>query len=683
MKNKILIIVASILISFTFAISYMNIFFNLANLSFASKVIFFFCIVLLFSGLVYWVNSKYLLAKYILFSKWKRFFILLSSIIFSIIVIISRRNGAYLSISNISYIIALSFVILFFESLLLQENHFLREDFPIALKSFYNQTSPKIILLIFITIFLMLNFYWFFVDRTPPWWDQSWYLHNSEFFYNSLKNHGFLSFITTYINSLSGIKAPLISLLPLPWYLLGFHNYLGEVLTLQSLVLFFFIVLYKLISKIINPWVAILAVVISWTMPLVYGLSRQFLVEFGLMFLVTLWVLLQINSNHFQNDKYNVSLGCVLGLGLLMKTTFPIYIFGPVIVGGVHFLRSVSDHERKTRAFVTNIFIILALGILIAGTWYFNNFSKVMGFGLAAGLGKLSKDYSMGNPFDINTLINFWKVVTNYGISTYYLLLVFLFIVIILLRKVFFNEGSNSNLPILWGSKEILILWFFIPFLIFSLGENKDYRYLVPSFPALGSIIAIIIFSVIHSEKNRIVMIPLITIFPLFLMFYTSLPLSFDQKISRGDFILVDSNLGGYTYRPNNDNWPLMDIISWIDKDSRTNFDKLTSTDPLVYMIVNHIYFNNEGFGYYSSLMNSKVHFRVLITRSEAQWQEQKDSLLTAQYIITKTGEQGPTFTTYMNTEIRRLLESGDLPFIEVMKFDLPDGSTSTIYRRK
>jgi len=57
-------------------------------------------------------------------------------------------------------------------------------------------------------------------------------------------------------------------------------------------------------------------------MPLMYGLSRQFLVDYGLATLVAMWIFyfhLRPTSGVWPIAR----LGLLLGLGLLMKFTFP------------------------------------------------------------------------------------------------------------------------------------------------------------------------------------------------------------------------------------------------------------------------------------------------------------------------------------------------------------------------
>ena len=687
MRQKILLLIFVVIISISLAISYIENFLTPLNLSSGKIVFSLIYLSLLFTLIIYWLMNKLFLPKFMILQNWKRIVLLVAAFLLAIFFISFRNEDAGLSIKKIYAdkdflnLTILFFIFIFFGALLFRDfSSLISRFFSDGTQSLYHWKNPKLYLISFIIVYLLINTYWLIENTAPPWWDQSWYLQNSEFFYNSLRGDGIISFAKTFVDSF-GAKAPLIALLPLPWYLLGFHNYLGVVLTLLTLTFFFFIVFYKLISKILGPWIALIAVIITGTMPLTYGLSRQFMVEFGLMLFVTLWILLQVFSDHFENSKYNFALGCVLGLGMLMKTTFPIYILGPIIISGIYFLRFKSIHQLPINTYLKNVSVIFLIGALISSTWYLKNFSQVFSFGLSAGLGDLAKDYSMGDPLDFNTILSFWKIVINVGISAYYFFIGIAFLGLVILRKVF-SHHSPHNPVTTWENKGLLLLWPLFPFVVFSLGVNKDYRYLLPTLPALSALIATVIFTGIRSPKFRSLLIPLALIFPLCLMLYTSFRLPINQNISLLGFDWVSDRFGGYAYRPKSEKWPISDIIGWIDEDAKTSFDANQVPNPLVVLIVDHMYFNYNNFGYYSTHMRSNILISGLLTRSEKQWQEQKRNLDYAQYIITKTGDQGPSFTTNMNLQIQESLQVKEFPFVDVKQFNLPDGSEANIYRR-
>jgi hypothetical protein len=60
---------------------------------------------------------------------------------------------------------------------------------------------------------------WLRLNRAPPAWDDSWYLSNSLTLYDAWTAGGLLRLATEFLAAL-GFKAPLITALPLPFYLI-------------------------------------------------------------------------------------------------------------------------------------------------------------------------------------------------------------------------------------------------------------------------------------------------------------------------------------------------------------------------------------------------------------------------------------------------------------------------------
>lgn len=130
---------------------------------------------------------------------------------------------------------------------------------------------------------------WLLLDRLPPNWDDAWYLTNSLTVYDSLAYGGIVGFVF-------GFKAPLIAALPTPFYLLFGRRWHAAYLvnTVSMLVLFW--VLYRIGSRWWSERAALLAIIVAGTMPLLYGLSHWYLVEYPLAALLGLSIWLLIES---------------------------------------------------------------------------------------------------------------------------------------------------------------------------------------------------------------------------------------------------------------------------------------------------------------------------------------------------------------------------------------------------
>jgi len=119
-------------------------------------------------------------------------------------------------------------------------------------------------------------------DLRPPAYDQAWYLETSLLLYQAFTDQDWGRLAYHYRTAFQ-IKAPLISVLPLPFYLL-----LGpgpdSALAANSLLLavsnvYLFLLGHRLFSAAVGFW----AVIFYQTMPLAYGLSRTLLTESAML----------------------------------------------------------------------------------------------------------------------------------------------------------------------------------------------------------------------------------------------------------------------------------------------------------------------------------------------------------------------------------------------------------------
>ena len=491
-------------------------------------------------------------------------------------------------------------------------------------------------------------------------------------------------YLLSLFSNLLGGHAPLITLLPIPAYFVFGTGFRAINVTYMLLILIFALIFYCFVSRLAHDaWTGFLAVAITITMPLTVGLSRVFLVEYGLMILVVLWMYFQVRMDNFRDRRFSIPLGIVLGLGMLMKITFPIYIFGPAIWGLITVVSAGNINKKKIVNLLLNCLIILLTGLLVMSPWYIRNINAVISFGLNSGFGSASKNYSMGNIFAVTTLLKYWLSFINTVITFYYFVVLLCFLMIQVIR--YFIQGKQDRTQdasgIRGANMQMMIIWFFVPFIIFSFGINKDLRFLLPALPALGVIIAETITRYIKESLPRLVTtIPLVLAFPFYLFCFTSLPLSSTYTLSAGPFLVIAPNVG-YANRPISQAWPMEQILTAIKKDAKRNDIKMNAYFPLpVGIIPNHEYFNPNTFGYYSIRQNLKFYFTNFSPEEAETPDSVKEKLLAMQYIITKTQDLGPTFA--YNPDITPMLLKGEFPFMEINRFNLPDGSEAIIFRK-
>lgn len=188
--------------------------------------------------------------------------------------------------------------------------------------SHYLRRNCVLVAIIVVAALVAVNGYYFHRSRTPTFWDDSAYLSGSLVLFDGLRDHGVPGFVRTFAH-LFGNRAPLICALPTPLYIVFGRDFDPRFLIGVGFVILMSIYLFRIAETLWSPRERLLAVAILQTMPLMYGLSRQFLVDYGLATLVVMWIY-YFHLCPVSGAWATGRLGLLLGLGLLMKLSFPL-----------------------------------------------------------------------------------------------------------------------------------------------------------------------------------------------------------------------------------------------------------------------------------------------------------------------------------------------------------------------
>jgi len=328
---------------------------------------------------------------------------------------------------------------------------------------------------------------WFIrTDRTPPTFDDAWYLENSCRFYHALRDGGPWAFAKAYASSFR-FKAPLISVLPLPFYFLAGPS-LGAALCVHLFSLGVLgLYLYAFGARFFSRTAGLLAAAIALTCPVIFGLSRLFFVEIPFLACVTAAAYHLAASNGLRRPGSDRELGVLLGLGLLLKSVFPFYLFAPA----AEFLwrryresgrAALGDLERPVKT-------ILAIGGAIALTWYAWNLLYTLGYVYRAGFGDIAAHYHSSRVWDPHLLLDYWNRFAADGPSYYYVVAAACLGACLAARGLL----SKRKLLGLWESNagfRAAVLWVAFPFAVASFAVAKDIRFLTPCLPAFALLLA-------------------------------------------------------------------------------------------------------------------------------------------------------------------------------------------------
>jgi len=104
--------------------------------------------------------------------------------------------------------------------------------------------------------------------------------------------------------------------------------------------------------------------------PMILWPSRHFSLELPLAAMAALSVFLLVKTDFFKNRIYSIFLGINLGLGMLTKQTFVLYLLGPGLVT-FYFSFYIKDKNCK-RDKLINLIICILCAFLISGIFYSN-----------------------------------------------------------------------------------------------------------------------------------------------------------------------------------------------------------------------------------------------------------------------------------------------------------------------
>ena len=355
--------------------------------------------------------------------------------------------------------------------------------------------------------------------------------------------------------------------------------------------------------------------------PPVQALSHQALADVGLAAMVVFAYGCWGWSENFSRLRWSLAFGLAAGVGCLVKWTFPTYLL-PVVGAGMWGLLK-GRHQR-------NIFLALALSILVIAPWYGANLPLVVPkLTRVAGLGAQEGDPSgrtlAGWMWYIRILITQWGGP-------------FLLAGIAGLGWGFFRRSKGVL---------SLILWFIFSYALWSMVSNKDPRYLLPA----------------------------AMVFPIGL---SSLPMGIPLVAAAVFVSMSISSLGaspGGRWRdaPVAQSWPLTEMA---EKAVSLRADR-TGPSTLV-LISNYDYLNgnNLSWAVKSGGWSDQLTVRTKIDRLG----EFSD------FVIVKTGSLGPSGSVSRQTAAREeVLSPGGWfhrEFTESARWPLPDGSEALLFAR-
>ena len=529
-----------------------------------------------------------------------------------------------------------------------------------------------------------LGLQWYYIrhDGRPPTYDDAWYLENSLNLYHTLTREGPGRFLRAY-TEVFRIKAPLIAVLPLPFYALHGTSLESALLANSVFLVAINVCLFAIANRWYGPGTGVLAVVIFQTLPVAIGMSRAYMTDYGLTALTVAFVYGLEKSEGLRDGPANCLVGVVGGLGLLMKITFPPVVLAPFLATWASRWGAPGNGSlRGTRFSWYSRSPVLSIALtagLIASTWYVFNLPQVVRFSVRSAYGDIAGHYALASRW-------VWlRDLGNFSLSSYYAL-----VVLALAARELWRLASGRGWE--WSHRSTMLAsWFWLPAVAVWLANQEDPRYALVVLPPLAIWTASRVSTLVAGPGRR-------TAAALWSILFVALPVlgsaaltfptpALGNGIRVGPFLFLGRNLG-WAHAPDRvGDWGQIRALQ-----AMKSMAPGARPPSFVIVGVEHPYFNANLLGYLNARENGPFRFTSFGFDPDTPHQEALDRALNRmrelnpRFIIMAEGfpeRELLAFLNRLNGEIRVKLDSGALPYRRRMEVGLTGSIRAIIYARE
>ena len=450
--------------------------------------------------------------------------------------------------------------------------------------------------------------------------------------------------------------------------------------------------LYGIGRRLGRAWCGLVAAYVTMAMPAMFGLSRQFLLEFSVTAAVMLFVYCLVNREG-RGSVFRVLLaGGAVTVGLLIRETFLMYIAVPTAVAFVYALKRAAsgragDGKDAVRELCAIVIALVAGGAAAWLLWYGPNFS--VWYESAAGnfLGEVGSHYWVPLPEYLAFQVRAAHLQYYVPLALLILVLWRLFVGRARRSRVKRKENVHLRADIITLAGGVLV-----PLGVCLVSVDRIAHFFFPALPMLGLLLAYFYVRFARGWVAVVVAAGLLyLVVPVgYISWYAPVQVEDADGVSSswGRFSAGLLPLPSYAVPPEKEDWKTRDVIELINCDYLRRH-KAGGIKGVCLPSLPH--FHGNWFKYLGLQMHLRGETRCLCRMDTLPLpvglaeDECADFISTQQYVVTKSGDNGVDWLTAQNERIVDAIKKAEGYLFEEISggIELPDGSTVTVYRNR
>jgi 4-amino-4-deoxy-L-arabinose transferase-like glycosyltransferase len=465
----------------------------------------------------------------------------------------------------------------------------------------------------------------------------------------------------------------MIKIIPVPLYFALQPGLDAALLAYMLLIPIFCLYLFLLTRELFgNEEYGLIAVLITCSFPLTYGMWRNVMSEFGTTVALVGALYHLVRSDELRVRKHVLLLGLFLGWGLLWKISFPFFVAGPLMYV---LIRRFQGFRPNVRSLSVSLAILVLPVVILTGPFYAKSGRDVLAFAVFSSKhNEYNARWSLGRVWSFKTVGSYWLSTINWNLSFYVCASLFAVVLIHILSR---HQRRFTD------QFRFLSLWALPPCFFFSFQLLKESRHLMPAYPAFGIAGAVLLINVLHNVSRPIKIAILASAMACSILQFTILSFDVDwlprKDVHLGPFILSVKDLElaslqlmpTYTYPANRVRWPSREIVDLISGHSADIQGRL----PRVRVVGDNPYVSGVVLRYQSLIDSHPIV-------AHGPWI--KDDLTSWDFLVVLCGPEGrygPMDTRDPAAEAA--LTSGQLPFREIGRVELPTHCDAVLYKKE